>query len=281
MILMTSTDAKSLLVRLTEYHKSLENHLNHLTANFIQLENRWRFFKSASEGDYADQFRSDWEQTEEHFKDYINQAQKIKDILSQRVDSLAEFNRASYEVDVGGSVSPVTIGLSSMEGGNTKIKANPSTLRNNLGDPTENKIPNTDIFYPDGDYAAHHVVPGECADKSPLVRAAIEAGFNIDSDANGIYLPRTDDQQTLVQKIAGISLPKHSGYHKRYSSMIDNILEVHWQDMENPDPLSEYFTDNATIDENQKVKDILNSAIETIKKLMIDGTLDRDDMYKS
>jgi len=99
MILMTSTDAKSLLVRLTKYHKSLENHLNHLTANFIQLENRWRFFKAASEGDYAEQFRSGWEKTEERFRDYINQAQKIKALLIERIDSLSEFNKAEVGLE--------------------------------------------------------------------------------------------------------------------------------------------------------------------------------------
>jgi hypothetical protein len=99
MILMTLTDAKSLLVRLTNYQRSLENHLNHLTANFIQLENRWRIFKASSEGDHADQFRSGWEQTQEHFRTYIAQGQKIKALLGERVDSLSAFNRAEAELE--------------------------------------------------------------------------------------------------------------------------------------------------------------------------------------
>lgn len=165
-----------------------------------------------------------------------------------------------------------------------KIEAKSSNLRNNLGKPTDNKIPNTDINYPDGNYQAHHVIPGECADKSKLVRAAIELGFDIDSAINGLYLPQDEETLSLIKgeaekNKAKIELPLHKGYHRRYSGMIDDILENHWQDINGNDRLSEYFLQPDDPFE-VKVFTAVESAIDTIKRLMVEGVLDTEDMYK-
>lgn len=281
-----TTDTKVLLSRLIEYKKSLERHLNQLTSEYIKLESRWRVFNAVSEGDYVEQFRSGWIKTETRFQLYIDQAQKVKEFLTEKIDNLSELNRQGSEFSAtksgnsGGYDSSLQNATDAVECIHEKIEGNSSKLGKNLGSVTENKIPGTEESYPDGSYEAHHVIPGESANKSPLVRAAIEkAGFNIDSAVNGIYLPRTDSQRDFVRGSTGIYLPKHSGYHKKYSAMIDNILKTHWDDMNDPDHLSSYFS-RGDLDENQKLIYTLNSAIETIKYLMVSGRLDREDMYK-
>jgi len=87
------TDTRILLAGLKEYQKSLERHLGQLTSEYNQLENRWRAFSSVAEGDYADQFRSGWMRTDARFKDYINQSEKIKVLLSERISDLEDVNR--------------------------------------------------------------------------------------------------------------------------------------------------------------------------------------------
>jgi hypothetical protein len=88
-----ATDTRRLLAGLQEYRKSLEKHIAQLTSEYNQLENRWRAFNAVSEGDYATQFRSGWLQTDARFKGYINQSQKIKALLNERIVALEELNR--------------------------------------------------------------------------------------------------------------------------------------------------------------------------------------------
>jgi len=88
-----ATDTRRLLAGLQEYQKSLEKHIAQLTSEYNQLENRWRAFNAASEGDYAAQFRSGWMQADARFKAYINQSQKIKSLLNERIVALEDLNR--------------------------------------------------------------------------------------------------------------------------------------------------------------------------------------------
>lgn len=89
----SGTNSRLLLAGLTEYRNSLERHLGQLTSEYQQLEGRWRAFNSVSEGDYADQFRAGWMQTEARFRAYINQSQKIKALLNERISALEVLNR--------------------------------------------------------------------------------------------------------------------------------------------------------------------------------------------
>ncbi|KPQ32411.1 MAG: hypothetical protein HLUCCO16_20185 [Phormidium sp. OSCR] len=89
----SGADSRLLLRGLQEYRGSLEKHLSQLTSDYQQLEGRWRAFNSVSEGDYADQFRSGWLRTEARFKEYINQSQKIKALLNERISALEDLNR--------------------------------------------------------------------------------------------------------------------------------------------------------------------------------------------
>ncbi|MBO1063215.1 MULTISPECIES: hypothetical protein [Nostocales] len=88
-----ATDTRLLLAGLQKYRESLEKHITQLTSEYTQLEQRWRAFNAVSEGDYANQFRSGWMQTDARFKTYINQSQKIKSLLNERIAALEEFNR--------------------------------------------------------------------------------------------------------------------------------------------------------------------------------------------
>lgn len=161
-----------------------------------------------------------------------------------------------------------------------QIEANSGDLRNNMGKVTDNKIPHTNQYYPEGKYQAHHVIPGESANNSPLVRAAIDLGFDLDSAINGIYLPATDEQQQVLKMMTDVELPKHSGYHSTYSRMIDDILEIHWQDLGDGDRLSAYFLSKNDTELEPKIINTLYNAIDIIKHLIVDGTLEREDMYK-
>ncbi len=87
------TDSKQLLQGLREYHRSLERHLGELRSEYQQLENYWQAFNSVAEGNYADQFRSGWLHTQGQFQEYINQSEKIKLLLGERIESLSQLNR--------------------------------------------------------------------------------------------------------------------------------------------------------------------------------------------
>jgi len=89
----SGTNSRLLLTGLLEYRTSLERHLGQLTSEYHQLEGRWRAFNSVSEGDYADQFRAGWIQTEARFKAYIDQSQRIKALLNERISDLEDLNR--------------------------------------------------------------------------------------------------------------------------------------------------------------------------------------------
>jgi hypothetical protein len=276
----SSVDTRVLLTRLIAYRKSLETHLNQIGSEYVQLANRWQMFNSVAEGNYADQFRSGWLKTDAQFKAYNSQSLKIKSFLDERIEFLASLNGENLEIYNQYASSSSTASASSEI--QPKIKANVVDLKRNLGKPTDNKIPSTDINYPDGKYQAHHIIPGECADKSDLVRTAIALGFDIDSAINGIYLPQDEATQSLIKNKAkkeNIELPLHSGYHRRYSGMIDNILDQHWQDINGNDHLSEHFVDQDS-PLRRKVFTTLENAIDIIKNLMIDGVLDTEDMYR-
>lgn len=263
----SATDTKLLLLRLIKYKKSLENHLNQLTSEYLQLENRWRVFNAVSEGDYVDQFRAGWAQTEANFNFYINQAQKVKILLAGRIEALIEFNQENREVYASNFVRNLSNTISSATTG-TKIKGNSTKLRDNLGDVTDNKIPTTDKFYPSRKYQAHHVVPGASADKSPLVGAAIDkCEFDLDSAMNGIYLPEKPMQRALIQELTGVFLPMHLGSHPTYNKLVDDILDDHWGELGR----------TGKSEDSQETLNTLSRAIGVLKDLIADGTLDVKD----
>jgi len=89
----SDTNSRLLLQGLLEYRDSLERHLSQLASEYQQLERRWQAFNAVSGGDYADQFRTGWRQTDARFKTYINQSQKIKALLNERISALEALNR--------------------------------------------------------------------------------------------------------------------------------------------------------------------------------------------
>lgn len=88
-----TVDSRVLLRGLQAYNASLEQHIASLRSDYQQLENQWRAFNAVAEGNYADQFRNGWMRTQAQFQEYINQSEKIKAKLTQRIEDLSQFNR--------------------------------------------------------------------------------------------------------------------------------------------------------------------------------------------
>lgn len=87
------TDTRLLLAGLQKYRESLDNHIAQLTSDYTQLESRWRAFDAVLKGDYATLFRSRWMQTDARLQAYIEQSQRIKSFLNERIVALEELNR--------------------------------------------------------------------------------------------------------------------------------------------------------------------------------------------
>lgn len=88
-----AVDSRVLLNGLQDYYSSLERHLASLRSDYQQLENQWRSFNGVAEGNYADQFRSGWMRTQAQFQEYINQSEKIKALLIERIEDLSQLDR--------------------------------------------------------------------------------------------------------------------------------------------------------------------------------------------
>ncbi|MBP0028202.1 DUF4114 domain-containing protein [Roseofilum sp. Guam] len=125
------------------------------------------------------------------------------------------------------------------------VEGNSTDLGNNLNFPTA-KIPGKQIEYPGvrGDYQAHHVIPIEVVNDSYLMLNAVHFGkFDIDSSANGIFLPASEKSALNLFEDTDIALPIHLGSHPNYSSKVKEFLDREWQELlrlgktEDPDAL--------------------------------------------
>ena len=131
---MESTNTKTLLRYLTQYHQSFEDHLSCLTRSFILLENRWRLFKAVSQGDYADQFRSGWERTEKNFEDYIEKAEAMRKFLGDRIEDLNKLNQGEEGIK---TVSSHRYGVAPLQ----KIGGSPDIAKSKSSQPEDQKSP--------------------------------------------------------------------------------------------------------------------------------------------
>lgn len=86
-------DTRLLLAGLKEYRHQLTLHLAKLRGEYTQLDNGWRAFSSTYEGDAADQFRERWIRTTRRFEEYIDNTQRIMQILDDRIQALEDANR--------------------------------------------------------------------------------------------------------------------------------------------------------------------------------------------
>ena len=86
-------DTRRLLSGLVEYRHQLTSHLARLRNEYASLDNGWRAFSSTYEGDAADQFREGWMRTARRFNEYIDNTQRIMQILDERIQALEEANR--------------------------------------------------------------------------------------------------------------------------------------------------------------------------------------------
>lgn len=87
-------DSRILLKGLEDYSRVLEGHSSMLNVQFNYLDSQWRTFSSVYEGEAADQFRAGWTRTAQNFQEYIQQTERIRGLLSERIEALREADRA-------------------------------------------------------------------------------------------------------------------------------------------------------------------------------------------
>jgi len=86
-------DTRLLLAGLKEYRHQLIQHLSRLRTEYSSLDNGWRAFSAAYDGDAADQFREGWLRTARRFEEYIDNSLRIMQILDERIQALEDANR--------------------------------------------------------------------------------------------------------------------------------------------------------------------------------------------
>lgn len=89
-----AVDARILLKGLDEYRRVLDQHSSLLKMEFDTVETRWQQFSEHYEGEAADQFRAGWIRTTDNFKDYIEQTERIRRLLEERIEALRDADRA-------------------------------------------------------------------------------------------------------------------------------------------------------------------------------------------
>lgn len=87
-------DSTILLRGLEEYSRVLEYHSLMLKTEFDHVDSRWQGFSSVYEGEAADQFRAGWMRTTQNFQEYIEQTERIRLLLRERIDALRDADRA-------------------------------------------------------------------------------------------------------------------------------------------------------------------------------------------
>jgi uncharacterized protein YukE len=79
---------------LEEYSRVLEHHSSLLNVEFSNLDSHWQHFSSVYGGEAAEQFRAGWMRTTQNFREYIEQTERIRRLLVERIDALREADRA-------------------------------------------------------------------------------------------------------------------------------------------------------------------------------------------
>ncbi|MFL6255143.1 MAG: WXG100 family type VII secretion target [Pyrinomonadaceae bacterium] len=87
-------DSRILLKGLEDYAAVLDSHSTNLNFQFNDLDSRWRTFSTVYEGEAADQFRAGWTRTAQNFQEYIQQTDRIRGLLRERIEALREADRA-------------------------------------------------------------------------------------------------------------------------------------------------------------------------------------------
>ena len=88
-----AVDTRILLQGLDDYSRVLEHHSSQLKIEFNQLDSKWRQFSTSYEGEAADQFRAGWIRTTQNFRDYIEQSERIRLLLRERIEALRDADR--------------------------------------------------------------------------------------------------------------------------------------------------------------------------------------------
>jgi len=97
----------------------------------------------------------------------------------------------------------------------------------------EEAIPGTSYLYPTGKgFDRHHVIP-QSLHNHDFIQAVEDAGRNINSSENFIFLPSNDDVANKILQESSQRLPTHDGYHSRYTRIVRQKLDQEWQRLKN------------------------------------------------
>lgn len=90
---MSSTE--SLFKGLQVYNEQLNMHIAQLQQEYSELEMHWNCLNPVFHGDAADQFRVCWRQTVADFNEYLERANRVSEVLEERIKHLDEYLRRS------------------------------------------------------------------------------------------------------------------------------------------------------------------------------------------
>jgi hypothetical protein len=80
------------------------------------------------------------------------------------------------------------------------------------------------------EWQGHHLVPLELVGDEPLVRAAVRAGYDINSRSAAMLLPSVEVTEAQWAKMVGegVRLPTHLGGHAKYTAGVRRLIQREW-----------------------------------------------------
>jgi len=135
-----------------------------------------------------------------------------------------------------------------------------------LQDGTRTRGGTPRLRVPEGDFAAHHLIPMEMVrDYADLFQAAAQAGWNPDEAANVIALPRTPDAQARMGQEMGQQRPVHNSGHPDWNKEVRKEMEklkAKLKGMRLNQPSGDYY--------DQQVRQLLEELQQNLRQRMLD-----------
>ncbi|MBZ0297957.1 MAG: WXG100 family type VII secretion target [Anaerolineae bacterium] len=88
-----AVDTRALLAGLREYRDTLQKHIGQLQSSHDSIGREWQRLEMVYHGDAADEFKGMWLHTNESFQEYLDRAQRIIQVLDERISFLQEADR--------------------------------------------------------------------------------------------------------------------------------------------------------------------------------------------
>lgn len=83
-----ATNVDQLRAGLSEYQKSLENHVRQLEQDFAELQPLWVGLRSEYEGASAEELLIAWAETSRWFEEYMQNTRHLSRFLEERISHL-------------------------------------------------------------------------------------------------------------------------------------------------------------------------------------------------